>query len=370
MPFSPDYFSARDRFRAGVRQALPGVHATELPIAARGPREEALTVDVARFGKADASSVLVVTSGLHGCEGIFGSAVQVAALAKWAQSPPPENVGVVLVHILNPYGFAWMRRTNEDNIDLNRNFLAPGEKYEGCPPLYRDLDALLNPKRPPSRWEPFQLRAYAFILRHGLPALMQATAGGQYEFPQGLFFGGRGPSETLRILQEHLPRWVEGATRVLHLDFHTGLGRHGTYKLLTDDPLTAAQAAWLRPHFGSDAIEEYTQDDATSAAARPAAAKTAYATRGSLGHWCAALVPDKNYAYFCAEFGTYPPLKVISGLRAENQAHFWDKPDSPNTRRTKERLQELLNPASPAWRRTVIEKSTSLLEQALQALAR
>src|SRR5437764_6896180 len=144
------------------------------------------------------------------------------------------------------YGFAWMRRTNEDNVDLNRNFLLPGEKYEGCPPLYRELDRLLNPKRPPSRWEPFRLGAYWLILRHGLPALMQAIAGGQYEFPEGLFYGGRGPSETLRLLREHLPRWLGGAARVLHLDLHTGLGRRGSYKLLADYPFSESQLAWLQ----------------------------------------------------------------------------------------------------------------------------
>ena len=35
----------------------------------------------------------------------------------------PEDVAIVLVHALNPFGFAWRRRWNENNVDLNRNFL-------------------------------------------------------------------------------------------------------------------------------------------------------------------------------------------------------------------------------------------------------
>ena len=98
--------------------------------------------------------------------------------------------------------------------------------------------------------------------------------------------------------------------------------------------------------------------------------KTAYQTRGSLGQWCKATFPDRDYTYLCAEFGTYPPLKVIGGLRAENQAHFWDSPDSPRTRRAKQRLLEMLNPASPAWREEVIRTGVELVNRGLQALSR
>ncbi len=33
----------------------------------------------------------------------------------------PDDLAVVLIHAINPYGFAWIRRVNEDNVDLNRN---------------------------------------------------------------------------------------------------------------------------------------------------------------------------------------------------------------------------------------------------------
>jgi hypothetical protein len=361
MTFAADYFTARDQFRQAaaherLRETFMVQHEV-IPVAARGPHGEELTMDIVKLKRGQPQALLILTSGLHGSEGLFGSAVQVAALERWAAAPPPESMGVLLIHALNPYGFAWMRRANKDNIDLNRNFLLPGEKYEGAPPLYRELDPLLNPQRPPSRWEPFQLKAYWFIARHGLPALMQAIASGQYEFPKGLFYGGSRPSETLRILQERLPHWLADTHHVLHLDLHTGLGRRGTYKLLLDYALAPDRAAWLRQHFGADVLEAND------------AAKTAYVTRGSLGQWCRALFPDRDYTYFCAEFGTYPPLQVISGLRAENQAHFWDRPDSAKTQHAKARLQELLNPAAPAWRREVIRKSLTLVDQAMRALA-
>ena len=51
----------------------------------------------------------------------------------------------VLLHALNPFGFAWRRRVNEDNVDLNRNFLLDDEGYVGCPDGYAHLDPLLLP---------------------------------------------------------------------------------------------------------------------------------------------------------------------------------------------------------------------------------
>ena len=34
---------------------------------------------------------------------------------------PPRSARY-FIHALNPFGFAWLRRVNEDNVDLNRNF--------------------------------------------------------------------------------------------------------------------------------------------------------------------------------------------------------------------------------------------------------
>ena len=55
------------------------------------------------------------SSGLHGIEGIAGSAIQLFWLQ---QSIPllPKDRAIILVHVLNPYGMAWLRRFNEDNV--------------------------------------------------------------------------------------------------------------------------------------------------------------------------------------------------------------------------------------------------------------
>lgn len=351
--FSPDYATARQRFRQAVSRL--GWDLEAHPIDAAGPEGEELTTDVAISPGGDSQKTLVLSSGLHGVEGFFGSAVQVGLLEQWASATPPA-VKSVFLHALNPFGFAWLRRFDENNVDPNRNFLLAGEPYAGAPPAYAALDPLLNPRRPPSRWEPFTVKALLKVARHGMIPLRHAIAAGQYEFPQGLFFGGTGPSAAHRLLAEHLGRWLQGSRSVVHLDFHTGLGPKGTSQLLFDYPLSAHQRQRLTDWFGAESFEAGHSRN------------IAYAPRGGFGRWCTSRELASDYLYACAEFGTYGPIRVLAGLRAENQAHYWGSPAAPSTRRAKQRLKELFCPTSEAWRSQVLHKSFQLVTQALQAL--
>src|SRR5690606_12223975 len=94
------------------------------------------------------------------------------------------------------------------------------------------------------------------VLRHGMASLKQAVAGGQYEYPRGLFFGGHGPIATQRLLAQHLPELAAGAERIIHLDLHSGLGRLGTYMLIVEDHLSDADRAAVSAAFGADKLRE------------------------------------------------------------------------------------------------------------------
>ncbi|BAY26882.1 hypothetical protein NIES2100_66980 [Calothrix sp. NIES-2100] len=352
--FSPDYTTARNRFRASAL-AL-GCRLEAYSIEETGPDGEDLTIDVAMLGNANPQQVVVVSSGLHGVEGFFGSAVQCALLEErlvsWKRS---QEMALLLLHGLNPYGFAWCRRWNEDNIDLNRNFLLPGEEYRGSPQKYGDLNAFFNPTSPPSRFEPFVLKAIAIILGYGITSLTKTLPVGQYDFPQGLFFGGHSPSKTYHILDANLSRWIGEATDVVHIDLHTGLGKKATYKLFIDDPPESKSHQWLTEKFGAD----YVEADQTR--------KVTYKFRGGLGTWCQAKFPQSNYRYLTAEFGTYPVIQVVEALRAENRAHFFAPANHPSKEWTSQRLKEVFVPADKSWRSRCVSQGLDLVGQAIAA---
>jgi hypothetical protein len=298
--FSCDYATARSRFRDTV--AALGWELLSYPIDARGPNGEELTIEVAVGAGADTDRALVLSSGIHGVEGFFGSAVQLTLLREWAgRRDALPAIRLVFLHRLNPFGFAWRRRFNEENGDLNRNLLPEGEPFRGSPPRYAELDKLLNPQHPPLPWELVTLKFLVAIARYGMPALKQAVASGQYDFPKGLFFGGDRPSRMSAVLSTHLDRWLGDNRRVMHLEFHTGLGAWANY------PLTEGQRQRLSRWFGSDAFEENDPN------------KLAYPVRGSFGQWCVARARGRDYLYAAA------------------------------TERTKRQLVELFCPQSESW---------------------
>jgi hypothetical protein len=352
-PFSRSYGVARGRFREAARAAVaPLAHHA---LAGQGPDGCELAIDVALVGARNPRRAVVVSSGLHGVEGFFGSAVQLAWLRRFRDggASVPGGTLVVLLHTLNPFGFAWRRRVDEGNVDLNRNFLDDAESYAGTPQHYSRVHRLLNPPTPPTRLDPFRLRAAWAVRRHGLPALQNAVATGQYEHPAGLFFGGREAAATTRLVRERLWDWTRDAEKVVHLDLHTGLGAYADYRLLIEPP-PVSDLDWYRSRFDPARVAPVGDD-------------TPYAARGVMGSWLARHAGLRGYRFACLEFGTYGALRVLAALRAENRAHHHSAPGAPGYRRAKRELVECFCPASGLWRRKAMDRALEVIGRAVAA---
>ncbi len=350
--FPADYFAARRAFCMRAAAAEQSTH----PIAATGPNGEALSIDSACLGSPAPRQLTVITSGIHGVEGYAGSALQQLWLAEFAGLLPADT-GVLLVHALNPYGFAHSRRTNEHNVDLNRNALAafPGPSNPG----YRSLNAWLNPPTPTPRLDDFAWRALPLLLRHGRAALTRAIAAGQYEFPQGLFYGGREREPSLAIFAGLLtaPRFA-GVQRVVHLDLHTGLGHYGQYQLLLEEPPATREFEHLTRGFGAQAVKS---DHASHA--------THYSAHGILPTLTRHAFPNAFTLAATLEFGTLGPATLLRTLRAENRVHHHGARRSGDTTRLSTALRDALAPPDPAWRAAVIAGGRRIFVQFREMLA-
>jgi len=288
--------------------------------------------------------VLIHSSGIHGVEGFAGSAIQCAFLA---QMPAiARDAASLFVHILNPYGMAWLRRCNENNVDLNRNFLGIDEPYSGMPEGYAEYDAFLNPPRP-RRGELFSLRAAWLIARHGLPRLKQAVAAGQYERPKGLFFGGDRLQEGPRLYQEYLAKKFAAPARVVAVDVHTGLGKAGEDTLLVDP----AQCERLRNVFGPCVAPLDSEHS------------VAYRHRGGLHEMLSRIFSESQFDFLGQEFGTLTPLRVLYALREENRWHHYEpgRMDHPS----KEILKNAFCPRESSWRESVMKRGRQVLLEAM-----
>lgn len=345
--FSTDYVTARQRFREAV--AAGGGSLEALKLVATGPRGEDLTIDIAWFGSRNPRQVLVHSSGLHGVEAFAGSAIQLQWLKEGIPTLP-EHAAIVLVHALNPYGMAWLRRFNENNADLNRNFREPGDFAPEPLPYWDTVNALLNPPTPPSR-DRFYLRATWLVLRHSMPSLRQAIGGGQRLNPKGLFFGGDALEEGPSKLQDFMKKHLASAERIVAIDIHTGLGRHGEDRLLVDSASTGAEVyRAMRDAFG-ERMEPQKKDG------------VAYTVRGAQQDMYFRLFPRAKVYFAFQEFGTYNPIRVVEALRAENRWHHYGGGDTNHPAKTA--LLEMFTPMNRQWRELVLTRGRQVIHQAL-----
>jgi len=253
--FASDYFLAREAFRQAAGNAGSVLFA--LPLNEPGPHGEELTIDIAWLGSKQPSQVLLHLSGVHGVEGFVGSAIQCRVLA----NPPslPDDHAIVFVHVVNPWGMAWLRRTNENNVDLNRNFLTSDEPYRGAPDGYVQLDSLLNPKRVPRMLDLFYSRCLFSIMRFGFANLKEAIASGQYEYPQGLFFGGTQLEPSARLLSDWLREHLTCAERIAAIDIHSGLGKSGEAVLFVSGNHGLTEYSILKENYG-EAVQPLSKE--------------------------------------------------------------------------------------------------------------
>lgn len=343
---------ARECFRSFARYM--GARLESFPLKEVGPEGEELAFDAAWLGSDHPRRLFIISSGIHGAEGYFGSAVQQCFLDEDLRGATlPDDGALLLLHGLNPYGFAWRRRFNEENVDLNRNFLLEHQKYQGCPPLYPALLKLFPSKVQPQPHHFELLGKVAYVLlRHGARELRRNIPVGQYEFPEGPFFGGTGPCATHRFLATALPRWLAGVEEAVHLDFHTGLGSFGSYKLLIEEDLGEPEGRWWLKWFLKDEVEACVS------------ARTAYVTRGAFGPWCQSHLPRSQYQFATAEFGTYSPMRVLAAIVAENRAYWCGLQEDPRYAWAKQRLMDVFVPRDDYWRDHCVRQGLELIQRA------
>lgn len=176
----PDYHVQRARFMAAAQSK--GAETTSYPHPLPGPLGEALYTDVARIGPASASRLMLVVSGTHGVEGYYGSDCQIAWLETLDEKALPADTALLLIHLLNPWGAAHLRRVNEDNIDLNRNFIDFSQPPPANPD-YAQWHGIYHGDRASAD------RQLADALEGaGWQAVKRVTEAGQYTFADGFFF--------------------------------------------------------------------------------------------------------------------------------------------------------------------------------------
>jgi hypothetical protein len=354
--FSTDYGEARTRFRRAAETAGGKLRSYDNPN--RGPSGETLACDCAWFGPENAGKVLAIMSGTHGVEGFCGSAVQLDWLEEGHAAALPPGHAALLIHAINPYGFAWIRRVTEENVDLNRNFIDfAGALPEN--PAYDELaDALVPAALSGAAFAAAEAKIAEFRARKGDAAFHAARSAGQYRHKDGIFYGGAGPTWARRAEEAIIADYRLAARRhVAMIDLHTGLGPFGYGELIVMPAADSAHGRRLQDWY--DCVS--TMGDPNSPAT----------TRSGLGPqlWEERLGERATIATL--EYGTRPRWTVFSALRADAWLHAYTNVDwnAAETRRIKADLKDAFFPDSAAWREMVLFRARQVLRQAASGLA-
>lgn len=357
--FSPSYARARVKFLEAAATAGMAIRSFNHPL--KGREDEALAMDVALDGAPDAERLLIVSSACHGVEGFCGSGVQVFAAqdAPWREHARRAGVAVLYVHALNPHGFSHLRRVTHENVDLNRNF----QDFDGpLPdnPAYADLHPLLLPDTwPPTADNEAVLRDW--IAGHGMPAFQTAVTQGQYQRPDGLFFGGRAPTWSNRTLREVLRAYGRRCRRVAWIDLHTGLGPSGVGERIfacRDDAQALARArAWWGGDGGTPITSIY-DGSSTSAVLTGLMWISAYQE-----------CPQAEYTGIALEYGTVPVAEVVDALRGDHWLHLHPEADASLREAIQRRTLAAFYTDTDVWRAQIVGQARQALFQAVDGLS-
>lgn len=353
--FSANYAEAREKFFAAARKNDLSVERHVHP-AARGDAGEELSIDVVTLGDASAAGMLLLASGTHGVEGFCGSGCQVALLhdAEFVAAVRAAGVAVVFLHALNPFGFSGLHRTNEDNVDMNRNF-----RDFTTPPAPSRAYAEVHGFVVPEAWPPApadEARLAAYVAQHGERALQQAITGGQCEFPDGLLYGGTRPAWSNTVVRAVLRKHGAHRARVGWIDFHTGLGPRGHGEMIYAGRNVPADLARARSWWG-DGVTSFHDGSSSSA-------MLSGVNYNALYDEC----PGVDYAGIALEFGTLPMRDMIEALRADQW--LMNHPDAGEALRAgiKRQVRDAFYCDADDWKSTVYAQALAASRTAVARL--
>lgn len=353
--FSENYAEAREKFIGAASDT--GAAVIPFPLGMSGPDGDELATDIAWLGAPGAPRVLVTISGTHGVEGFFGSAVQIEWLRRANSTPLPKDVAVLHIHAINPYGFAHLRRTNEENIDINRNWINFEESLPQNP-LYEELSDDLCP----ADWSAATqaetgARLNAWIQSHNAKIFQKAVSGGQWRHPEGLFYGGVAPSWSRKTLTKILESKLGLASRVCVLDFHTGLGPYGYAEPILaparGEPAFARTRAWI----GASA-KSLCDDGSVSAE-----------IKGDSLSVIPSLLPHAVVDVVALECGIRSIGEVALALRADAWLHARGDPRSAEAKPIKAMIRAAFHSDEPMWQGMALGQGLAACKAALGGLA-
>ena len=327
-------------------------------------KDQGLTIDYCYIPAQNKfNRLLILSSAVHGIEGYVGSAVQQMFMEELLEKTDLSDLGVLLIHGINPYGFKYNRRVTENNVDLNRNCSNDVKLYKSINAGYSDLYAMLNPKGEVSRTSIknifFQVDAIQKIVKYSMGTLRQAILQGQYQYQEGLYFGGKELEPSIKVLTPLLKQIAKNYEIVFNIDLHSGYGARGTLHLFPNPVKDKKLKKDLEKIFSGNHIDWGDGDDF-------------YTVTGDFTSYIGEILPDKYYIPMGFEFGTLDSqttmgsIKSLHNMIVENQGFHHNYKTKKDETKINQNILEMYYPSSENWRSKAISDARVILSKSLK----
>lgn len=306
------------------------------------------------------TNLIVLTTGVHGIEGYMGCAMLDVFFGEVYPQLNTDNTGIVVVANVNPYGMKYMRRYNENNVDLNRNFILDWDSFDlSVNKDYPKVDTFLGPtgKIGNALWHEagFYLNLGKTAITDGADTISDALLGGQYEYPQGVYYGGTGDEPSTVFLKNVFIQCLDsGYDNIIHIDIHSGYGPRYNMVIFNSVYETMSEAQ-SQEAFDYDHIIAYDSE-------------AFYATTGDTTDFFYRLAEsmDSGKTLFstCFEFGTigdafFDTILSLKYTVDENRNHWYPTDNKVSAEIVRQNYLELFYPTETQWREKAVEDFTA-----------
>ena len=360
--YSESFYDSYEQIRAHLRELTGqlGVEISSHPV----DESDGLYIDSFYLpSTAEKRNLIVLTTGVHGMEGYIGSVMLDVFFQEVYPTLDTAHTGVLVVANVNPYGMKYYRRYNENNVDLNRNFILDWDSFDlSSNKEYPKVDTFLGPtgKMGNALWHEagFYLRLGKTAITDGAGTISDALLTGQYEYPQGVYYGGTGDEASTVYLKDVFSRCLDSAyENIVHIDIHSGYGPRYNMVIFNSvfETMTEAES---RQAFGYDYIIAHDSE-------------SFYATTGDTTDFFYRLAEkkgaDADLFSTCFEFGTigdafFDTILSLKYTVDENQNHWYPTGNKVTAQVVHENYMELYYPTETAWReKTVADFKTATM---------
>ena len=297
------------------------------------------------------TNLVVLTTGVHGMEGYIGATMLDVFFQEVYPTLDTANTGVLVVANVNPYGMKYFRRYNENNVDLNRNFILDWDNFDlSSNKEYPKVDTFLGPtgKIGNGLWHEvgFYLSLAKTAITEGADTVSDALLTGQYEYPQGVYYGGNGDEASTVYLKDVFSQCLDSAyENIVHIDIHSGYGPRYNMVIFNSVYETMSEKE-SQEAFGYDHVIAYDSE-------------SFYATTGDTTDFFYRLAEQKQaqaelYST-CFEFGTigdefFDTILSLKYTIDENRNHWYPTDNKLTEQIIHENYMELYYPTETAWR--------------------